>query len=123
MPAQVADLIRDKAPPVTTQRETSIAQVLSLMIKHDYSQLPVIDETNKPLGLVTSDSILRALHHFGVSTDKLLVRDAMIKKPPEYYAEDDLFDLLDDLEQGDAVHIVDVKGVLIGIVTTYSIPA
>jgi CBS domain-containing protein len=123
MPAQVADLIRDKALPIRTRREESIAQVLSLMIEHDYSQLPVVDEANKPVGLVTSDSILRALHHFGVTTDKLFVRDAMVKKPSEYYAEDDIFDLLDDLEQGDAVHIVDIKGILIGIVTTYDTTA
>lgn len=119
MPAQVVDLIRDKVPPVTTRPDATIAEVLSLMIKHDYSQLPVIDADNKPTGLVTCDSIVRALHHFGVTTENLLVRDAMVKKPSEYYAADDLFDLLDDLEQGDAVHIIDGKGMLRGIVTTY----
>lgn len=119
MPAKIADLVRDKASPICIKSDSSITEALSLMIEHDYSQLPVVDDTLRPIGLITSDSILRALHHFKVTTDKLFVQDAMIKKPTEYNTEDDLFDLLDDLNQDDVVHVIDSEGKLIGIVTAY----
>ena len=82
MPYEVHDLIGDRPEPVRVLREDSLAAALAKMVAHDYSQLPVVagDEDKTPVGLVTSDSILRALDNFGVTTRQLRVRDALI--PP-----------------------------------------
>ncbi|AFW97173.1 CBS domain-containing protein (plasmid) [Anabaena sp. 90] len=68
--------------------------------------------------MVTSDSILRALNHFGVTLELLRVSDAMVKAR-EFRADEELFDLLDDLRDTYAVLIVDSERRISGIVTSY----
>jgi CBS domain-containing protein len=89
-----------------------------LMIEHDFSQLPVVDEDKKPLGIITSDSIIRALNNFGIPLPELQVSHALVKVD-QYSPDEDLFDLLDDLKNTYAVLIVNAEGSLIGIVTSY----
>jgi CBS domain-containing protein len=88
------------------------------MIEHDYSQLPVVDAADRPLGMVSSDSILRALHYFHNTLQSLRVSHALIKVHT-YHPQDDLFELLDDLRDSYAVLIVDSDDTLVGIVTSY----
>src|SRR5689334_4390322 len=95
--ATVGDLLRGRSRPITATQDEWIKDVLARMIKHDYSQLPVVDSQEKPIALITSDSIVRTLHVFGVKTDGIRVADAMLKLPPIFLADDDLFDLLDKL--------------------------
>ncbi len=119
MPATVSDLIQSKAEPVTVTSDAPLKEALGPMIAYDYSQLPVVDGESRPIGIVTSDSIIRALNNFGVTLDGLRVYDAMLKRGNTYRPEDDLFDLLDDLKDAYAVLVVDAAGKLIGIVTSY----
>jgi CBS domain-containing protein len=88
------------------------------MSEYDYSQLPVIDEQGAPLGMVTSESILRALNNFKVTLDALQVSHA-VTRVRAFRADEDLFELLDDLRDEYAVVIVDNDGHLVGIVTSY----
>lgn len=119
MPATIADLLLGKPDLVTTTQDANIKDVLAEMVKYDYSQLPVVDDHCRPVGLVTSDSIVRALHNFNVKTSSLRVRDAMVKTPERYYPNDDVFDLLDDLESDEVILVIDSDEKLIGIITTY----
>jgi CBS domain-containing protein len=119
MPATVNDLIQSKAEPVMVAVDAPLKDALEPMIAHDYSQLPVVDSDSRPVGIVTSDSIVRALNNFGVTLDGLRVYDAMRKRGNTYRPEDDLFELLDDLKDAYAVLVVDAAGKLIGIVTSY----
>jgi CBS domain-containing protein len=88
------------------------------MIEHDFSQLPVVDADFKPLGIVTTDSITRALLTLGTNVKELRVRD-VFTKPPIFQADEDLLYLLDYLLKASAVFIVDAGGKLIGIITDY----
>ena len=69
--------------------------------------------------MVTSDSILRAHSSLNLPLGKLHVRDAMAKKPREFEAGDDLFELLEYVMDSGAVLIVDGEGRLTGIATSY----
>jgi hypothetical protein len=90
------------------------------MIENDFSQLPVIDESGRPSGMVTHESILRALDNFGMKLEELRVSNAIAdSKAKAFRPEDDLYDLLDRLKETNAVLIVDGEGKLIGIVTSY----
>jgi hypothetical protein len=118
MPYPVENLIEGRRQP-TTVRPSELAQkALALMIEHDFSQLPVVDEANRPLGLVTHESILRALSNFALKLEELRVSNAIVTAET-YRPEDDLFDLLDRLKDTNAVLIVDGEERLIGIVTSY----
>lgn len=118
MPFRIQSLIEGKPTPATVTPDETVQRALQIMIEGDYSQLPVIDPDRKPLGMVTSDSILRALNHFDVTIGKLHVVDTLIKVR-SFRSDEDMFDLLDDLRDRYAVLIVDGEGRLTGIVTTY----
>ncbi len=118
MPFTVQQLIESHQEPITVVPQDTAQKALALMIEHDYSQLPVIDTNKKPLGIVTSDSILRALNNFGVPLTELHVSHAIVKVD-QYSPDEDLFDLLDDLKSTYAVLITNAEGTLIGIVTSY----
>src|SRR5579859_84205 len=118
MPFKVQQLIGDRQKPLTVAPDDPAQTALEQMIEYDYSQLPIVTADNKPLGMITSDSILRALNHFGITLAKLRVSHATVKTPA-YRAEDDLFDLLDALRDRYAVLITDSEGCLTGIVTDY----
>jgi len=118
MPFTVQQLIEGHREPINVVPDYTAQQALELMIEHDFSQLPVVDENNKPLGIVTGDSILRALNNFGVSLTELQVSHAIVKVD-QYSPDEDLFDLLDDLKNTYAVLIVHNDGTLKSIVTSY----
>jgi len=118
MPYSVGNLISGRALPETVCPDEPVQCAINKMIDRDYSQLPIVDRDNKPLGMITTDSILRALERFQTPIDALRVSHAKIKVP-KYRPEDDLFDLLNGLRDAYAVLIVDADGALRGIVTSY----
>ncbi len=118
MPFTVQDLISDRPEPVTVSRDESAQTALQLMIEGDYSQLPVVDRESKAEGMITGDSIIRALSHFDLTIKEMRVFHAMTGVIT-YRPEDDLFDLLDDLKDVYAVVAVDNDDRVVGIVTSY----
>ena len=79
MPFTVKQLIENHQEPITVKLQDTAKDALELLIEHDFSQLPVVDEHRKPLGIVTSDSILRALIHLNISLTELKVSHAIVK--------------------------------------------
>ncbi|RPJ38434.1 MAG: CBS domain-containing protein, partial [Chloroflexi bacterium] len=122
MPFQVQQIIQGKSKPVCVKKEDPAAAALSLMIEHDYSQIPVAraqDGQAIPEGMVTYEGILRAVRNFRARIDDLKVRDVMVAAPI-HDVEDDLFDILDRLKATNAVLIVSGESPdLVGIVTSY----
>lgn len=119
MPFTVQDLIKDRRKPVVVRLADTAQTAVDLMMEYDFSQLPVVDHDDRPRGMVTSDSILRAHSSLNLPLGKLHVRDAMAKKPREFEAGDDLFEMLEYVMDSDAVFIVDGEGRLAGIATSY----
>lgn len=118
MPFTVQDLIVDRPEPVTVSRDESAETALRLMIEFDYSQLPVVDREGRADGMITGDSIIRALNHFDLTIKEMRVFHAMTDAIT-YGPEEDLFGLLDDLKNAYAVAVVDNDRRVIGIVTSY----
>ncbi|MBW4563771.1 MAG: DUF4268 domain-containing protein [Mojavia pulchra JT2-VF2] len=122
MPFTVQDLIKDKQKPVTVYSNDSVQKAVDLMIEYDFSQIPVVDNQDKLLGIVTSDSILRALKNLNVTLSDLTVNPHAMSKMSKkhlFTANEELFALLDTLKDTYAVIIVDVEGKVTGIVTSY----
>lgn len=118
MPFTVEDLITGRPEPVTISRTASVQDALCAMIDGDFSQLPVVDSNGTAEGMITSDSITRALRHFDLTIKQMRVFHAMTEVPT-YDPEDELLGLLDDLKNSYAVLAVDKKKRLIGIITSY----
>ena len=121
MASIVQHLIPESQTPeslVTATEEMSIQDALEQMIEYDFSQLPVVDKEFKLKGLITSDSILRAVSYFKSTLDKIKVSHATFNAKT-CRPDDDLSELLNGLRDASAISIVDKAGKLIAIVTSY----
>ncbi len=123
MPYTVAQLLIGLGAPVTAEPDEPIQDALARMFQYDYSQLPVVDRTDRKnhFHLITTDSILAALNNFGMkTTDKgLRVRDAMNPVPRVFRPEDNLWEMLEGMRASNAALIIDEEGNLKHIVTSY----
>lgn len=122
MPITVQELLADKVKPVCVAHDAMAIDALRLMMASDFSQLPVIDDKEELVGMVTSDSIIRALNHLGLKVEDLRITNA-IQKPRPYKIDSDLSDLLEGLRDAYAVPVVDNLNQVIGIVTNYDTAA
>jgi CBS domain-containing protein len=118
MPFIVQELIEENPNVVSARLKEPVQAVLARMIEHDFSQLPIVDDERRPVGMITHESILRALNHFDVGLDKLLVEHARVRAHT-FRSDADLFELLDRLQATYAVLIIDGERRLTGIVTNY----
>lgn len=114
----VGTLTSGRGAPTTVLADEPLQHAIDKMMERDYSQLPVVAGDLRPIGLVTSDSILRALVHLGTSISALKVSHARVKAPT-FKVDDELPDLLNSLKDVYAALIVDADGRLCGIVTSY----
>jgi CBS domain-containing protein len=103
---------------VTVLEAQCLQDALSLMIEHDFSQLPVVDEDFKLRGLISSDSALRATSYFKCELQKLYVSHAMFT-PKICRSDDDIAELLSLLGESNTVLVVGKENRLVGILTGY----
>jgi CBS domain-containing protein len=117
----IEHLTYDQPELVTIAPNATLQEAVALMIEHDFSQLPIIED-GKPYGnpasFVTSTSIARALRYFGTPLKDLRVRDAIIPART-VSADEDLFSKMDDLLDAYAVLVLNPDGTIAGIVTNY----
>ncbi len=118
MPFSVRDLINERQQVRSVPLDAPARTAVDLMTEYDYSQLPVLCARDRPVGMITTESIVRALDHLTTSLDKLQVSHALVRVR-EFQADDELFDLLDYLQRSYAALITDAQGTLINVVTNY----
>jgi CBS domain-containing protein len=118
MPFSVEHLIEGRPSPVIITPDEPVSKALGMMIEYDFSQLPVTDAEQRPVGMVTYEGILRGIRNFQAQISELHVRDVMIAAP-KFNLEDDLFELLEKLKLANAVLIADTASKLVGIVTSF----
>jgi hypothetical protein len=118
MPYPVQNLLQGRGAPVTVRAEQPATEAIAIMIEMEYSQLPVIDGERRPVGVITFQSIVEATSSLGVAVKDLTVGHAAVRAD-EFSPDDDLFDVIDRLQDKYSVLIIDPDGKLMGIVTTY----
>ncbi|MEW6180982.1 MAG: DUF4268 domain-containing protein [Chloroflexota bacterium] len=126
MPYQVEQLLRGKPEPLCASPQESVLEALQKMLENDYSQLPVVEEKGEKKyikGIIRYKDIVQSMLHLELSLADLQVVDAMLTTPRLYYLDDDLFDMLDALQEHNAVLITDREKVLLGIITTWDVMA
>lgn len=87
-----------------------------LMQEHDYKQLPIVDSQGVPKGIVTRAKIAILANQYGQNLAPFVVEDAILETAV-FFAERDIFGLLDSLKQPSAILLVDHSGKLSHIVT------
>lgn len=124
MPYEISELLPKLPKPVTAEPNEPLMDALSRMLRHGYSQLPVLKGSGQATQfyLLTTQGILEKLQFFGVSLQdkKLRVEDAMGKKITRLFSpEDTITDVMDGLKEQDAILIVNEQRELQNIVTIY----
>lgn len=118
MTATVEEFVSGKLPVISIRLGDSLKDAVKLMLRHDYSQLPVVDSENRPVGFIASDSVLNALNNYGAGLDGLLMKHVLLKRPQTFRQDIDLLDLFDEMNDPFAC-IVDEEGRLVQVVTTH----
>ena len=115
----VSQLLQNKQPILTVTSDTKVRDALSLMVKNDFSQLPIIDENGGLIGIINEQSIISTYFHTAgaVSILELGVNHCQTKATT-IQQDSDLFEALDLLKNVYSIVIVDHSKPL-GILTAY----
>ena len=123
MPYLINELLPSLPKPVTANPEEPIFDALTRMLRHGYSQLPVVKGSGQSAQfyLVTSLKILEKLKFFGLSPGGkgLKVEHALVKVPRVFTPDASITEVMDGLKEMDAVLIVNDRRELSNVVTIY----
>lgn len=120
MPHALAELLADRPDVLTIGPNEKTETALAHMTRHDYSQLPVLDQAGTVRGLITYESMMRAVKEFNCGIQDLQVSAAMVKAE-KIGLDNDLLDLLPIMERSGSALIVDNDNRLLGIITSYDV--
>jgi CBS domain-containing protein len=113
-------LIEGRGAPLCIQHGENVQAALELMVEHDFSQLPVVDEHGKLLGIISEQVIVRNYYHLKAKMSLLDLRIDHLQSPVATVRPDeDLFEALDRLRKGSAVVVIDRESKPIGILTEH----
>ncbi|MFW6229887.1 MAG: CBS domain-containing protein, partial [Halanaerobium sp.] len=75
--------------------DTSILKTIRDMKKHDYTQIPVVDQKGKYIELLTTNTIIRWMGDLETEQGgKLIFEDAQIKEVLKYAEEDEVCEFI-----------------------------
>lgn len=104
--------------PACCRPDTSLREVARLMLDNDCGEIPVTDESLRPLGVVTDRDIVVRVVAEGRDTNTVRVSEIMSTPPITVTTDAKLSDVTDVMEnrQIRRVPVVDQDGKLCGIV-------
>ena len=115
----IRQLIEDREKPLCISRALTVSDALSLMIEHDYSQLPVLDDAGKLIGIISEKSITNTYFNSGGNVPIMPLKvDNCLAIPRIVKQDEDVLNALNILKEVDSLLIVeDDKPV--GIITNF----
>lgn len=104
--------------PASCGPEASLREVARMMLDNDCGEIPVVDESKRPLGVVTDRDIVVRVVAEGRDTNDVKAREVMSTPPTTVSTDAKLSDVIDVMEsrQIRRVPVVDLDGKLCGIV-------
>ena len=115
----IQDLIKGRDKPLCVKKDMKVGDALALMMEHDYSQLPIVNDAGELTGIITEQSILNTYFNVGDKCGLLdLTVDHCRSKQTQISPQNDIFDALDLLKNVSAIIVV-VENKPVGIVTDY----
>lgn len=120
MTVLIEHLLNNKSPIISVTPTDSLEYAVSLMVEHDYTQLPVYENGQliKPAKFVTSHAITRATRIFNSGLNQLRVSDALVEART-VQIDDDLFSKMNDILLSEAVIVLNSHDEVQGILTNY----
>ena len=124
----VRRLLKGRPKPICVGRQATLKVALKLMIDKDFSQLPVVDEQDELVGMLSEQSISRTLFHKESRSSQRrevvpllsLAVDQCMDRPATLTEDADLLEALEQLSDHYALVVVAGKRV-VDIVTDFDI--
>lgn len=104
--------------PVSVKRDASVSEAITLMLSHDYSQLPVMQSDRSVEGLISWKSIGSRVM---LGQKCTVVRDCMDAPPPIVNGHESLLKAIHQIVENDLVLIQAPNKIIVGIVTASDI--
>lgn len=96
----IAKLLVNQGEVVTIHAKATVRDALIKMAKHNFSQLPVVDDAGNLTGLISEQTLTRAYYHANDSVSLFnLTVDHCQTRAVTLTADEDLFDALDHLQR------------------------
>lgn len=115
----IEQLIEDRGKPLCVSQDTKLSDALALMVEHDYSQIPVVNENGHLAGMVSENSIINTYYHSeGVVNFLDLPVHHFQRSATTITSGSDIFEALDLLKRVYAIVVVQDRAP-IGILTNY----
>lgn len=115
----VKELIEGREEPLCVSTDKTVGDALTLMVVHDYSQLPIVDGDGNLCGIITEATINRTYYHAGGNVSLLELPVTHCQTRPTTIARDnDVFEALDLLKNEYAIVVVEADKP-VGILTDY----
>lgn len=115
------DLLEEKAKLVTVNHNEIVETAIGLMLKEEYSQLPVM-KRDKVVGVISYESLAKTVFNFAESKSKqsakFRVKAFMEKISKIFSVENDVIDLMSALAEKSYV-LVCKRGKVTDIITSY----
>jgi len=113
---RVADFIKRR--PVTTQPGVSIRVVADIMVKNNVGSVVLVDNSGKPVGIVTERDVVRALAR-GLSADDAVDKIATTEGLVTARWDEDIYEALRKMRGRGVRHLIIVgeDGSLIGVLS------
>jgi predicted transcriptional regulator len=90
---KISDFIDDNL--MVIKEDTSIIKTIRDMKKHDYDQIPVVDQKGKYIELLTTNTIIRWMGDLNTAQNsKLIIEDAKIKDVVKYAEADEVCEFI-----------------------------
>lgn len=105
---------------VTITRNTSLLEAREFLLRHKVGRLPVLDDSKKPVGIITEKDFVRVIYKLGgKSVEKVLVKDFMSKNLITVTRKDTVYKCAKLMRNHkiSSILVLEENGTLAGIVT------
>lgn len=117
MPTLARDFMT--ADPACCRPHTALDQVAKMMVQYDCGEIPVLDQADRPIGVVTDRDIVRRVIAEGKNPMAYAAETCMSTSVVTMRADAPIADVVSTMQQHQIrrVPIVDDKGCCIGIIS------
>ncbi|HEY0069944.1 MAG TPA: CBS domain-containing protein [Chloroflexia bacterium] len=103
----IKQLLEGRPAPVCVPQATRVKDALHLMMRHGFSQLPVVEEDGDLMGVISNKTIAHTYFLLGGQIELLdLTVDNCLARVDPLTPEDDLFEACEKLRSGDSALVI-----------------
>ncbi|MGH8166902.1 MAG: CBS domain-containing protein [Woeseiaceae bacterium] len=113
---RVREIMTDN--PACCTAESNVREVARMMAENDCGEIPVLDQSSQPIGVVTDRDIACRVVGMGKDPDRTIARDVMSSPVITASPEDDVAECCEKMEQEQIrrVPVVDRNGACCGMI-------